>query len=95
MNNTISSTETTNDIPLRRNVDIGPHLPDLEKAATEDSFKEGKLYTIPEFVREILEQFVTLRNFQREHDMPLMRPSDITTAFLCGDIIINTKKYKA
>jgi hypothetical protein len=92
MNDQNNSTDTTTDIPLRRNVDIGPHLADLEKAATEDSFKEGKLYTIPEFVREILEQFVTLRNFQREHDMPLMRPSDITTAFVVGDITINTKK---
>jgi len=83
MNEKISSPETTTDIPLRRNVDIGPHLPDLEKAATEDSFKVARLYTIPEFTREIIEQFVRIRDHHRSHGLPLLTPAEV------ADIIID------
>lgn len=84
-----SSIDTTTDLPLRRNVDIGSHLPDLEKAASEDTYVEGRLYTIPEYTREIISEFLRLRNFQREHDLPLLRPSDISTAIITGDITIH------
>ena len=82
MNEKISSPETTTDIPLRRNVDIGPHLPDLEKAATEDSFKIGFLYTIPEFTREIIGQFVRIRDYHRSHGLPLLTPAEVADNFI-------------
>ena len=82
MNEKISSPETITDIPLRRNVDIGPHLPDLEKAASEDSYIRGSLYTIPEFTREIIGQFVRIRDYHRSHGLPLLTPAEVADNFI-------------
>jgi hypothetical protein len=87
MNNTNSSVETLIvDTPnLRRNVDIGVYIPLLEKAATEDSYLRGELYTIPEFTREIIDQFLRIRDYCRTHDLPLYRPSDVTDMIITGE----------
>ena len=91
-NSSIETTTTEEGIPLRRNVDIGIFLADLEKAASEDTYYEARLYTIPEYVREIIAQFLKIRNWQRENDMPLLLPEDISAALISGDITIHTLK---
>jgi hypothetical protein len=52
----------------------------------------ARLYTIPEYVREIIAQFLRIRNWQRENDMPLLLPEDIASALISGDITIHTLK---
>lgn len=63
--------------PTRRNVDLGDLLPYLERAAIEDTTSQTRLYTIPTYIREIISQFLRVRDHQRSHGMPLMTATDI------------------
>jgi hypothetical protein len=85
-----NSTEIIKDEYLRLNVDIGRHKVAIEKAATEDSYTNEVLYTIPEYTREIILQFLYIREYCRQNDLPLYRPVDIADAIISGDITINT-----
>lgn len=76
---------------LRRNVDVGIHLMGLEKAAVEDSYTNEFLYTIPEYTREIIQQFLYIREYCRQNSLPLYRPVDIADAIIAGDIRPGTK----
>jgi hypothetical protein len=88
-----NSIETITDEPyVRHNVDIGIHKAAIEKAAVEDSMANGFLYTIPDYTREIIQQFLYIREYCRQNDLPLYRPVDIADAIISGDIIITTPK---
>ena len=86
-----NSLETISEEPaLRLNVDIGKLKVAIEKAATEDSYVNEFLYTIPEYTREIIQQFLYIREHCRRNDLPLYRPVDIADALISGDIKIQT-----
>ena len=91
MTHTNNSIETITEEPaLRLNVDIGKLKVAIEKAATEDSFVNEFLYTIPEYTREIIQQFLYIREHCRQNHLPLYRPVDIADALISGDIKIQT-----
>lgn len=82
--------EILSENPTRRTVDIRECLIPLEKAAIQDSQVEGKLYNVSEYTREVLRQFIRLREYCITHEMPLYRPEDVTDMIINGDYI---KKY--
>lgn len=82
--------EILSENPVRRNVDITECLYGIEKAAIQDSQVEGKLYNVSEYTREVLRQFLRLRDYCITHDLPLYRPEDVTDMIISGDYI---KKY--
>lgn len=97
MNNQNSSTtattiEPTATEPLRRNVDIGIHLVEIERAGVEDTLANKRLLTIPDYTRDIIQQFLYIREYCRQNDLPLWRPVDIADAIISGDITINPLK---
>jgi hypothetical protein len=71
--------------PTRRNVDITDCLHGIEKAAIQDSQVEGKLYQVSEYTREVLRQFLRLREYCIKHEMPLYRPKDVTDMIINGE----------
>jgi hypothetical protein len=75
-------------------VDLGTLVPAIEKAATEDGYVNGILYSFPEYVREILNQFLYIREHCRQEGLPLYRPVDIADAIITGDITINSISSK-
>ena len=75
--------------PKRNIIDITEVHAGVEKAAIEDSAINGFLYTIPEYTREIVQQFLYIREHCRQNDLPLYRPVDIADAIITGDITIN------
>lgn len=93
MNEQNSSVETPKEEYLRLNVDIGRHKIAIEKAATEDSYINEFLYTIPEYTREIIYQFLCIREYCRQSGLPLYRPVDIADAIISGDIRITAPDH--
>jgi hypothetical protein len=77
--------EIISENPVRRNVDITECLIGLEKAAIADSQIEGRLYNVAEYTREVLRQFLRLREYCIRHDMPLYRPEDVTNMIINGE----------
>jgi len=74
----------------RRNIPI-ENIIAIEKAATEDSYINGILYTVPEYTREIVKQFLHIREHCRLQGLPLYRPVDVADAIISGDIAMPEK----
>lgn len=74
--------------PRRHNVDVGIHVIEIERAAVEDTMANGRLITIPDYTREIIQQFLYIREYCRKNDLPLYRPVDIADAIIAGEITI-------
>ena len=77
--------EILSENPTRRTVDIRECLLPIEKAAIQDSQIEGKLYNVSEYTREVLRQFLRLREYCIKHEMPLYRPKDVTDMIINGE----------
>ena len=78
--------------PKRHNVDVGIHVDAIERAAVEDTLANDRLTTIPDYTRDIIQQFLYIREYCRQNDLPLWRPVDIADAIISGDITINPVK---
>lgn len=86
INNSNMSETITVETPTRRNVDIREYLIPIEKAAIEDAVVSGSLTNVAEYTREILSQFIRIRDYHRTHRLPLLTPAEV------ADIIISSKK---
>jgi hypothetical protein len=78
-----------NSTQIRYNVDVLAHKDELESAAIEDSVATGQLYSIANYTREILAQFVAIRRYQRDNGLPLSTPAEI------ADMMINSSLVTA
>lgn len=87
-----NSSQVTATDPRRHNVDVGIHVVEIERAAVEDTIANDRLTTIPDYTRDIIQQFLYIREYCRRNDLPLWRPVDIADAIISGDITINPIK---
>jgi predicted alpha/beta superfamily hydrolase len=65
--------------PKRYMVDAGDIFTKLEIAAIEDMAIQGTVISMPEYIRQILTAFNAIREYQRNHDLPLLTPDQITS----------------
>ncbi|MFZ1751444.1 MAG: hypothetical protein WAU01_14690 [Saprospiraceae bacterium] len=72
-----NSTETPNDKPLRRIVDLGIVSEQLDRAAVEHSYGIGKTVIMSEFSRLVCAEFVRVREHCRDNDLKLYTPQEL------------------
>lgn len=78
------SEPTAIETPTRRSVDIREYLPSIERAAIEDAVTTGSLTNVAEFTREILSQFVRIRDYHRCNGLPLLTPAEIADRIIAA-----------
>jgi len=70
--------------------------PEVIKPVPEPTYQiyqlHDRLTTIPDYTRDIIQQFLYIREYCRQNDLPLWRPVDIADAIISGDITINPVK---
>lgn len=82
INNSNMSETITVETPTRRNVDIREYLIPIEKAAIEDAVVSGSLTNVAEYTREILSQFIRIRDYHRAQGLPLLTPAQIAESMI-------------
>jgi hypothetical protein len=70
---------------IRRNIDITEVLSAIEQAAIADSHNEGKLWQVAEYTREVLRQFLRVREYCIANDLPLYSPKDVADMMITGE----------